>query len=570
MLCGVLTPGCGSPELETPHFHAGDDYSEQVYNQTRILETWQKEGVFYTSPELQSNNPKNRIVIRFTIEKETPADEPVSVWGQGTSADNLATRWEKISWTWIEAQSRVGVLDFSSDVHGAQLRIHENDMAYVDFIGFALAFISETPASDMVDGISGAQPTVRYQSLEATFENAGVKTRSDWEASAMGGCDVDTTDRYRIALHHTAGPQQHNASYAAQVRQTQQGHFANGWCDVGYHFLVTADGSTWEGRPLDYRGSHVGGNNSGNIGVAFVGCFNEGDVEPGWSCDQFPQADKHPSASLIENGGALLKLIVDHFGMTVNEDTVKGHDDHPNVAKSCPGSYLSERLDELRTGALHGAPNGSILELSPINDFEVTQPSPSPFDLYEAPSGGLYFNENDVCHTPIDDALIHCTPEGSQQANGHRIKVTINDEYGDGNTGEGSIVNTDTGEAWYTINSNTVTGYGFEDTVCLPPGDYNFTFESDVFSADMNYKITNETMDGHVDADTENGDIPEGEDNPYVEVLFNIPITTPVIGFELALRDGLFSGPRMDNVNGNQAQIHQFVVPTLIIMLKKT
>ena len=32
------------------------------------------------------------------------------------------------------------------------------------------------------------------------------------------------------------------------------------------------------------------------------------------------------------------------------------------------------------------------------------------------------------------------------------------------------------------------------------------------------HKITNETMDGHVDADTENGDIPEGEDNPYVEV----------------------------------------------------
>ena len=308
---------------------------------------------------------KNRIVIRFTIEKETPAEEPVFVWGQGTSADGLTSTWEKISWTWIEAQSRVGILDFTSDIHKAQLRIHEDDMTYVDFIGFALAYLSEAPASNMPDGISGAQSAVRYQPLEATFENAGVKTRADWEASPVEGCDVDTTDRYRIALHHTAEPQQHNASYAAQVRQTQQGHFANGWCDVGYHFLVTADGSTWEGRQLDYRGSHVGGNNSGNIGVAFVGCFNEGDVEPGWSCDQFPEADKHPSASLMENGGALLKLIVDHFGMTVNEDTVKGHDDHPNVAKSCPGSYLSERLDDLRTKALKGGthPTSTTLDL---------------------------------------------------------------------------------------------------------------------------------------------------------------------------------------------------------------
>ena len=132
-------------------------------------------------------------------------------------------------------------------------------MAYVDFIGFALAYLSEAPASNLPDGISGAQPAVRYQSLEATFGNAGVKSRADWCWSPWTNCSMDNTARYRIALHHTAGPQQHNASYAAQVRQTQQGHFAKGWCDVGYHFLVTADGSTWEGRPLERLGAHVGG-----------------------------------------------------------------------------------------------------------------------------------------------------------------------------------------------------------------------------------------------------------------------------------------------------------------------
>ena len=162
-----------------------------------------------------------------------------------------------------------------------------------------------------------------------------------------------------------------------------------------------------------------------------------------------------------------------------------------------------------------------------------------------------------MCHAPIDDALIHCTPEGTQQENGHTIKIVINDEYGDGNTEKRSIVNTDTGEAWYTINSNTVTGYGFEDTYVSPPGDYNFTYVSDIYSVDMNYKITNETINGHVDADTDNGDLPEGDDNPYVEVFFNVPTTTEVFGFELSLRDNLFSGPRMDNVNGNQVQIHQ-------------
>ena len=63
---------------------------------------------------------------------------------------------------------------------------------------------------------------------------SGTGVLSPW-ASGM-----DNTARYRIALHHTAGPQQHNASYAAQVRQTQQGHFAKAMWAI----TLVADGST--------------------------------------------------------------------------------------------------------------------------------------------------------------------------------------------------------------------------------------------------------------------------------------------------------------------------------------
>ena len=52
----------------------------------------------------------------------------------------------------------------------------------------------------------------------------------------------------------------------------------NGWCDIGYSFLVGGDGNVYEGRGWDEIGAHTGGFNSvvrGAIG-AHTGGFNQG------------------------------------------------------------------------------------------------------------------------------------------------------------------------------------------------------------------------------------------------------------------------------------------------------
>ena len=52
--------------------------------------------------------------------------------------------------------------------------------------------------------------------------------------------------------------------------------------------------------------------NPGNIGVAFVGCYHEGIVEPsnGWACDQLLDTDsKQPNQIMLDNGGALQSLL---------------------------------------------------------------------------------------------------------------------------------------------------------------------------------------------------------------------------------------------------------------------
>jgi hypothetical protein len=47
------------------------------------------------------------------------------------------------------------------------------------------------------------------------------------------------------------------------ARGIQDWHISgNGWCDIGYSFLVGGDGNVYEGRGWDEIGAHTGGFNS--------------------------------------------------------------------------------------------------------------------------------------------------------------------------------------------------------------------------------------------------------------------------------------------------------------------
>ena len=48
-------------------------------------------------------------------------------------------------------------------------------------------------------------------------------------------------------------------------------HKAQGWSDIGYHYVVRLDGTIENGRDVDIIGAHVSGYNSHSIGVVYVG-----------------------------------------------------------------------------------------------------------------------------------------------------------------------------------------------------------------------------------------------------------------------------------------------------------
>lgn len=48
-------------------------------------------------------------------------------------------------------------------------------------------------------------------------------------------------------------------------------HITKGWRDIGYHYVVFADGRVERGRPISVAGAHCYGHNAHSIGVAYVG-----------------------------------------------------------------------------------------------------------------------------------------------------------------------------------------------------------------------------------------------------------------------------------------------------------
>jgi N-acetylmuramoyl-L-alanine amidase len=121
-----------------------------------------------------------------------------------------------------------------------------------------------------------------------------------------------------IVIHCTATPEGRDVS----VDTIRTWHLAQGWKDIGYHYVVMLDGSVQPGRPEDQVGSHVKGRNTGTLGIVYVG----GVAKDG----KTPKDTRTPQqkAALIETVKALLAKYP-----TIKK--VTGHNDHTN-AKACP------------------------------------------------------------------------------------------------------------------------------------------------------------------------------------------------------------------------------------------
>ncbi|RNM16325.1 N-acetylmuramoyl-L-alanine amidase [Nocardioides pocheonensis] len=235
-----------------------------------------------------------------------------------------------------------------------------------------------------INTTDGPTLTVGKARSDAASASASCRSRADWGAdeSLSGWAKGDTQTYFplqALTVHHTAGSNDLTQDYGATVRAIYSYHVqTNGWSDIGYQYLVDGHGVVYEGRNSGHTsrsclydggdgsdfahqtstdqvvtGAHVANYNSGNAGVALMGCY-----EPTTACSG---STTPPTAAVDGLEGLLASLATRHglkptgsvhyvnpvTGAAKDVATISGHRDWE--ATACPGGNLYAQLPTIRS-----------------------------------------------------------------------------------------------------------------------------------------------------------------------------------------------------------------------------
>ncbi|XP_068173935.1 peptidoglycan recognition protein 5 [Antennarius striatus] len=158
-----------------------------------------------------------------------------------------------------------------------------------------------------------------------------IVSRSQWGAAAPLQREVLKASAQRVVIHHTAFQQCAGLKECKeQLVSIQKMHMTDRhFDDIGYNFLVEADGTVYEGRGWCVVGAHAKGNNHDSLGIAFMGNFT---------------TDTPSTESLSAVKELLLSGVSQ--GFLHPEFVLLGHRDLGNTL--CPGEKLYTVLPDLQ------------------------------------------------------------------------------------------------------------------------------------------------------------------------------------------------------------------------------
>ncbi len=220
-------------------------------------------------------------------------------------------------------------------------------------------------------GTSAADANPTGQASAASTASASeakpaILTRAQWGADeslrATNGVDC-TRPSYSPTVkigfvHHTDGS---NGYASSDVPAILRGIYAyhvqtQGWCDIGYNFLIDRFGRTWEGRygGMDKAviGAHTGGFNENSFAASLIGTYSS--LTPSsamltalerlyaWKLGLY---HRNPlgTSTLVSAGGPYTGYAQ---GTVVTFKTISGHRDADYT--SCPGQAAYDQLGSIR------------------------------------------------------------------------------------------------------------------------------------------------------------------------------------------------------------------------------
>ena len=320
-----LVLGC-TGEASAPH----DDHEPEVsVSGTGLAEQWTREGDHLVSPPLDLEEPAVRVAAMLTLSSR---DDDAEDLLEAAGSDG---EWLPLERVFGEEELAVVRADLSRGSKSVRLRV---PVAAAERIAL-LTFTASNPEMD-----ESAEIDSSSRGLAADLANAGILPRSAWGARARR-CSTNDRAKVRMAIHHSVTGRLSGGAFEPVLRQIQSFHMdGRGYCDVGYHFFVTADGRVWEARDVGTVGGHSYNYNGGNIGIVFVGCFDSSGT-----CNNLGGRDV-PEAMMAGAARAIRTLSQRH-GIAIDADRSKGPGQQPYQQTACPGDSLRGRLEELRNRA---------------------------------------------------------------------------------------------------------------------------------------------------------------------------------------------------------------------------
>jgi len=188
------------------------------------------------------------------------------------------------------------------------------------------------------------------QSPADSYPKPPVVSRTGWGCpiGQNTNCGNSTTTVTHLIVHHSAGSNS-SSDWAAVLRSIYQLHtVTNGWCDVGYNYLIAPNGVIYEGRGGgdNVVGAHFCGYNGGTMGVCMLGTYTS----------------VSPPAALLSSLSKILAWKADQrginplgvayhpsSGLTINNIT--GH--RVGCTTECPGdAFFNNDLANIRMDVL--------------------------------------------------------------------------------------------------------------------------------------------------------------------------------------------------------------------------